>query len=154
MALLSPDRAPSVLNVGHRWPERGQQLAKLRGIGSAEANGVVRAQAGRQQLEATVEQPGGCRHVGQAAGGEAGAEQRVERDVEDGEDRDAKQRLAIERSSAGGSTGMAGQLLRGVGTTLDQDRRLRQRRPGAQPEALLDPVASHPPRLAAARGRP
>ena len=57
-ALLSPDRAPGVLNVGNRWPERGQQLAELRDVGSAEANGVVRAQPGRQQLGATVEQPG------------------------------------------------------------------------------------------------
>jgi hypothetical protein len=53
-ALLSPDRAPSVLNVGHRRPERGQQLVELDAVGPAEANGVVRAQSRRQQLEATV----------------------------------------------------------------------------------------------------
>jgi hypothetical protein len=70
-ALLSPDRAPSALNAGNRWPERGQQLAELRAAGSAEANGVVRAQPGRQQLEATVEQPGGRRQVDHAVGGEA-----------------------------------------------------------------------------------
>jgi hypothetical protein len=37
-----------------------------------------------------VEQPGGCPYVDYAVGGEAGAEQLIERDVEDGEDRDAK----------------------------------------------------------------
>lgn len=94
-ALLSPDRAPSVLKVGHRWPKRGQQIAELCVIGSAEANGVVREQPGRQQLEATIEHLGGCRQVDHAVRGEAGAEQLVEWDVEDGEDRDAEQRLAI-----------------------------------------------------------
>jgi hypothetical protein len=123
-ALLSPDRAPSVLKVGHRWPERGQQIAELCVIGSADANGVVRAQAGRQQFEATVEQPGGCRRVDYAVRGEAGAEQLVEREVEDGEDRDAKQRLAIERPAAGGPAGVAGQLVLGVGATPEDLTRI------------------------------
>jgi hypothetical protein len=49
---------------------------------------------------------------------------------------------------------VAGQLLPGVRAASDQDRRLRRRRLGAQPDTLLDPVARHPPRLAADRGRP
>jgi hypothetical protein len=79
-----------------------------------------------------------------AIGGEAGAEELIERDVEDGEDRDAKQWLAVERPGPGGSMGMAGQLVPGVGAAPDQDRRLGEWRLGAQLEALLDPVASHP----------
>jgi hypothetical protein len=63
----------------------------------------VRAQAGQQQLEATVEQSGGRRHMDHAIGGEPGAEQLIKRSVEDGEDRDAKQRLAVERPGSGGS---------------------------------------------------
>ena len=153
-ALLSPDRAPSVLNVGHRRPERGQQFVELDAVGPAEANGVVRAQPRRQQLEATVAQPGGCRHVDHAVGGEAGAQQLIERDVQDGEDRDAQQRLAVERPGPGGSMGMAGQLVPGVGATSDQDRSLGKWLFGAQPAALLDPAASHPSRLAPDRGRP
>jgi hypothetical protein len=58
-------------------------------IGQAEPNGVVRARPGRPQLESTVEQRGGCWQVDQPVGGEAGAEQLAERNVQDGEDRDA-----------------------------------------------------------------
>lgn len=62
--------------------------------------------------------------------------------------------LAVKRPGSGGSMGVAGQLVLGVGAAPDQDRGLRQRRLGAQPEALLDPVASHPPPLPPDRGRP
>jgi hypothetical protein len=46
---------------------------------------------------------------------------------------------------------MAGQLVPGAGTASDQNSRLGKWWLGAQPEALLDPVASHPPRLASDR---
>jgi hypothetical protein len=62
-----------------------------------------------------AEQRGGCRQVDHTIGGEAGGEQVLERDVEDGEDRDAEQRLAVERPGPGGSTGMAAQGVPGIG---------------------------------------
>jgi hypothetical protein len=111
----------------------------------------VRVHPVRGRIEAMVTQRSGCWQVDHAVGGEAGAEQVVERDGEEG---DAEQGIAVERPSSGGSMGMAGQLVPRVGAAPDQDRRFRERRLGAQPEALLDPVARHPPRLASDRGRP
>jgi hypothetical protein len=105
--------------VGETCDQQAAELGRSRSragplaaVGPAKANGVVRAPPRRQQLEATVAQPGGCRHVDHAVGGEAGAQQLIERDVQDGEDRDAQQRLAVERPGASGPAGMAGQLVR------------------------------------------
>ena len=46
---------------------------------------------------------------------------------------------------------MVGQLVPGVEAASDENSRLGKWWLGAQSEALLDPVASHPPRLASDR---
>ena len=71
--------------------------------------GAARSAAARSHAHVAGRLPAG----GSCGRWRSGAQQFIERDARDGEDRDAQQRLAIQRPGTGGSGGVAGPVYRG-----------------------------------------
>jgi hypothetical protein len=72
-----------------------EQLPEFLIVRAAQADGEVRARRGGQQLESALSQPARSGQVDRAERGEPAAEQVIERLAENGEDRDAQQRLPV-----------------------------------------------------------
>jgi hypothetical protein len=85
-ALLSPDRTSSVLGIGLRGTEGGEQMGQLLIVGAVEVDGEVWPLPSGEQPEPVLGQPGDGGQVDGAEAGEPAAEQIAERHVEDCED--------------------------------------------------------------------
>jgi hypothetical protein len=74
---------------------------------------------------------------------EPAAEQIIERLAEDCKDRDAQQRLPVQRPGARGPLNVGAQLVRSVTAAPDDQCRRGRRLFRPQPQPLLDPLARH-----------
>src|SRR5579859_1115999 len=146
-ALLSPDRTSSVLGIGLRGTEGGEQMGQLVIVGAVEVDGEVWPLPCSEQPESVLGQPGDGGQVDGAEAGEPAAEQLVKRHIEDCEDGDAQQRLAIQRPGTGCSPCVASQFVWSVTASPNNQCRGARWQLGSQPWPLLDPFARHPPRL-------
>jgi hypothetical protein len=99
--------------------EGGEQLGQLFIVGVVEVDGEVWPLSSGEQSESVLGQPGDGGQVDGAEAGEPAAEQFVERRIEDREDGDAEEWLAIQRPGAGRALRMGSQLVRGITASAD-----------------------------------
>jgi hypothetical protein len=128
------------VGVGPGGTEGSQQHLQLRIVGVAQPDGVVRPLAGGEQLESVLVQLASGRKVNRAKASEPALEKLVERNSEDREDREAQQRLSVQRPGPSSSVSMATQLVHGVSAAAYHHCGGGDQTLNTQKAALLDPL--------------